>query len=796
MVIYYPFVIDGQPNLTSWILDLDDNKITLIFTALNPSNNGMPVDCTAILIGPDTDSISMAIRLLPSVVGLQINSTLVTCDLGMEFRNILEDTLSLDRAFLYYNSTGAAGDGVLLQDSSGVAYENIMGMQAVEIVQDSNPPTVMSFELLDLDDGKLVLSFNQPINIISLNFANLSLQNSPFNEAITVIVTLSDGNCTDGCEIGRLVTLSLSPSDLDRLKLEYGVCTYISNCYLYYTDAFVEDFGGNSIAKYSYCKNYLLRNLTLDTTKPSLTGCSLDLSLDQLSLEFDEPIDASNFIPSGVNISTTAVNIILTSASVIRSSNNFVIVISLGLDADRIKTSLSVYNDTTPSLSLISLAFEDIAGNSVHPTSMVCTFINDTNPPNVSSFILDLNSNILQIIFDEPVSMESINISGFKLTDAMGVTAVSLGDSKLLAIDLADDLELINDCNGLFDSSKLRAVYIILKNTSLIGIKTNNSFGNATYFTFLIIDDDSIFDLSGNDFISAGPIAAADIIADNSPATVTNFSLDMNIGQFVLTFSDVVDVRTLQYNEIFIQRSINTYSTLHSPSGTFNRNMNSSIIPIELGLHQLKEKLLGGLATNINTTYLTIRAAAVNDIRGVDIIAITSGNGIIASNYIRDSVPPKLTSFSLDMDEGRIWLAFDEPINRYSFNFTLFSIQADSVNVTNTSTNFTICVAYLEYGPYSYSTAFRYRLFDSFLRLLYEDPSIATNSSTTNLVIMQGGVLDASGNPINMTGPVNVNGYTPRRRKYISCSLANCKLANDDITDSSFIVSYLCTNTF
>ena len=759
--ISYLFIIDGQPNLTSWNLDLDDNKITLILTTLNSSNNGMPVDCTAILIGPVTGDISMAIQLLPSVEGLQINNTVVTCDLGMKFRYTLEDTLSLVTAFLYYNSTGAAGDGVLLQDSSGVAYENIMGTQA-EILPDSNPPTVMSFELLDLDDGELVLSFDQPINITTLNFTNLSLQSSPFNEVITVVVPLSDGNCTDGCEVGRHVTLSLNPSDLDRLKLENGVCTYISNCYLYYTDTFVEDFGGNTIAKYSYCKNYLLQNLTLDTTRPSLTGCSLDLSLDQLSLEFNEPIDASSFIPFGVNISTTVGNIILTSASVIRSANNFVIVISLGLDADRIKTSL--YNDTI-SLSITSLAFKDIACNSVHPISMVCTFINDTNSPNVTSFILDLNSNILQIVFDEPVLMESINISGFKLTDAMGISIVSLSDSELLD---SDDMEVINNYNCLFDSTKLRTIYIALKNTSLTAVKTNNSFGNTTYFTFLLIDDDSIFDLSSNGFISTGPIAAADVIADNSPATLANFSLDMNIGRFVLTFSDVVDVSTLRYNEIVIQRSSYTSSTLHSPFGPYDRSLDSSIIPIDLygsDLRQLKYKLLGGLATNIYTTYLTMSAHTINDIRGVDIIAITSGNGIIASNYIRDSTPPVLTSFNLDMDEGRIWFTFDEPINQYRFNFTLFSIQADSSSIVNTSTNFASRISY--YHTYSYSTTFIYQLSSSFLRLLYEDPSVAINNSTTNLVIMQGGVFDASGNPINTTGPVNVlNGFTPRRRKY------------------------------
>ena len=752
--------LDGQSNLMSWSLDLDNNNIMLYFAALNSSNNGMPIDCSAILIGSISGDINMATRLLPSVIGLQVNDTTVTCDLGMKFRHILDYVLNASDYYLYYNSSGITG--YLIQDPHGMVYENTMGMLAAEVVLDSSPPALINFELLNLNDGELVLSFSQPINVTTLNFTYLSLLSSSFNEAITVAVSLSDSNCTSGCEIGRCVTLSLESTDIDRLKLQSSVCTNVSNCYLYYTGAFVEDFGGNSIVEYNYFTEYVLQNITLDTTGPSLIACSLDLTLDQLSLEFDEPIDASSFIPSGVNISTTKQNVFLTSASIVNSPNGSIIVINLGLDTDNIKTSLSEENDNI-SVSVMSFAFKDIGGNSIYSDSMLCTFGNDTVMPNVSFHILDLNSNILQVIFAEPVLMESINISGFQLTDEMGITTVSLSDSTLL------NISLFNDCNGLYATNELRTVYLLLTNTSLTAVKTYNRFGNRGYFSFLLIDDDSIFDLSGNGIISTGPIAAADVIADNSPATLANFSLDMNIGRFVLTFSDVVDVSTLRISEILIQMSPITYSTRHSPTGSYS-HVDSSIVSIDLresNLRQLKTKILDGLATNINTTYLTMSADAVNDLRGVDIIAITSGNSMIASNYIRDSTPPVLTSFSFNMNNGRISFIFDEPINQNSFNFTLFSIQADSVNISNTSTNFTINVAYLQYGPYAYSTEFEYQLSSTFIRLLYEDPSVAINSSTTNLVIMQGGVFDVSGNPISTTGPVSVNIFIPRQRKYI-----------------------------
>ena len=759
--IIHILLLDGQPNLTRWILDLDDNKITLYLNALSSSNNGRPIDCTAILIGPNTGDINTAVRLPPSVEGLQDNETMATCDLGMEFRYMLENRFSLENASnlsLYYNSSGAAGSGILLQDSNGMTYENVMGTLAEEVVPDSNPPALMSFELLDLDDGELVLSFSQPINTTTLNFANISLRSSSFNEAITITVPLTDGNCTDGCNIGRYVTFALKPSDLDNLKLENGVCTYVSNCYLHYTDAFVKDFGEKPISRHSSCTNYLPINLTLDETSPSLTECNLDLSLDKFYLHFNEIIDVSSFEPSGINVSIGANNVLLSSASNIRNPSSSVVVIYLGIDADDIKASLMVENATV-FVSLKSIAFEDTSGNGVNLISMLCTFINDTRSPNVSSFTLDLNSNFLQIIFHEPVSMEHINISGFWLTDAMNTTTVSLSDSQLLGYD---DLELTNDCYGLYDSNKLRTIYIALKNNGLTAVKTNS------HVTYLLIDNDTVFDMSGNGFISVGPIAAANVIDDYSPATVVNFSLDMNIGQLVLTFNDVVDVSTTQLNEIFIQEDAYS-SRKHVPSGPHS-SIDSSIIGINLNLIQLKyELLLYGLAADINSTYLTIRAHAINDYRGVDIIAITDGNGLVASNYIRDDEPPVLISFSLDLNAGRIWFTFDEPIPQNSFNFSLFSIQADSVNITNASVNFYNDGVYLRnsYSYYYYSTRFEYGLYSNLISLLYSDPFVALDDNTTNLVIMQGGVFDASGNPIITTGPFNVDRFISRQRKLI-----------------------------
>ena len=259
-----------------WSLDLDNNKITLQFadpspvvnaSSLNSANNGMPIDCTAILIGPVTGDISMAVRLLPSVVGLQVDDTLATCDLGMEFRSMLNANAGLGtnptNTFLYYDLSGATGGPgtVLLLDSSNTTYSNTLGTVVAQIIPDSNSPAIASFELLDLDEGLVVLSFTQPINVTTFNFSDLSLQNSPVKEAISLNFTLTNGSCENGCEIGRNITLHLIQEDLNQLKLKEDICVSISTCYPHHTDLLVKDFEENSISAYRFSLNYLLQSL-------------------------------------------------------------------------------------------------------------------------------------------------------------------------------------------------------------------------------------------------------------------------------------------------------------------------------------------------------------------------------------------------------------------------------------------------------------------------------------------------------------------------------------------------------
>ena len=763
-----------------WSLDLDNNTIVLQFDSLslNPANNGMPVDCTAMLIGPITGNISMAVRLPSSAEGLQIDDTTATCDLGMKFRATLNANSGLatdqTNTFLYYDSSGATGGPgkILLLDSSNTEYSNTMGTAATQVMPDDNSPSIASFELLNLNEGQMVFSFTQPVNITTFNFADLSFQNSPVNDATSVNVSLTNGSCENGCEIGRHITFCMAQADLEQLKLNEGICVSISTCYPHHTDLLAKDFGENFISSYKFGINYLLQHLILDITHPALTFCNLNLSMDNLVLALDEPVNAITFNPLSITLRDNAnlTEITLTSASSTRSPSGSVIVIDVGTDADKLKTSTLVASGNDIYASLLPSSFEDIAGNTMQSALMVCNFTNDTYPPNVASFNLDLNSNLLHVMFTEPVLVESLNISGFKLANSMSVDAhntVNLDDSCLF------------DCDNSPADDAVRMISIAFGGQSLTKIKTDNNIGTAVTNTYLFIDDNSFTDTNGNGYVFPGVIGAAVVIADNSPATAVGFSLDMNIGQIVLTFDDVVDVSTWSSSqETFIQRAALTYNSKQGLSGIVISNT-SNVISVNISIYDLtclKMQLNYDTATGLNTTYLTIQAHAVNDIRGVDIIAVTDGNGIAANYYVGDSEPPQLMYFDLDMYNGRIYFYYDEPIANNRFYPSLFTLLGDTMAFNHLSSLNLSFGSELEYCIYSNCNSFcYYYLPNDVWSILGNNPNIARDASTTNLIIMQGGVNDTSGNPIDMIGPIGVRTYTPGRSMcYRNTSISFC----------------------
>ena len=60
------------------------------------------------------------------------------------------------------------------------------------------------------------------------------------------------------------------------------------------------------------------------------------------------------------------------------------------------------------------------------------------------------------------------------------------------------------------------------------------------------------------------------------------------------------------------------------------------------------------LLSSINDSFITITPSLCRDIAGNEVVEIARSFSLIASNFIRDNVKPRLMNWGLDMDTGII----------------------------------------------------------------------------------------------------------------------------------------------
>ena len=123
----------------------------------------------------------------------------------------------------------------------------------------------------------------------------------------------------------------------------------------------------------------------------------------------------------------------------------------------------------------------------------------------------------------------------------------------------------------------------------------------------------------------------------------------MNDGILVLSFSEVVDVDTLQVNEFVLQNNINgaaalTYPLSHVSFGQSNdKTVYINILQSDIFMLQL----IDGLASDEFNTYLYFSSSAVSDTNGNSIVPISSNMARKISVFTNDITPPVLISLLL-----------------------------------------------------------------------------------------------------------------------------------------------------
>ena len=498
--------------------------------------------------------------------GTHTSGTLVvSCSLGSAMQVFLRSTvpdLSMVGAFFNTGSgiTGGSPSAEIMDTSTGVV------VTSSTITADTTPPNLQSFVEFDLDYGSLTFSFSEAVNVSSLDFTKLTLQNDFAVTAGNPSYMLTGGVCdsTCNCTSGTVITFCINEQDLNAIKLMTGLCTGESNCVPNYEAGFISDLSDPSvtpsttreIAAYDPAATSTLAMHQLvsggfvsDTSSPTLTSFDIDLSDDTLTLTFSEPVDVSSFTPTGLTLqsmSTGGTTLTLTSATTTSSPDGAVITLALEGDADLLKLETFATSSDNTFLSVSSTAFIDVYGNAItaiNSTSaiQVNNYTDDTTGPEIASFTLDLDSNSLLITFSEPVINSTIEIANFSLTNNDSIS-LDLQSGTLQA-------------TGLTADGRILTISIQLDGESLTSLKTNDTIGTALTDTFVSVESDSFADV----YTFTNPsqvIAASSIVPDNTPAVLSRYSIDMNIGVLTLTFTDVIDSSSYRTDRIEIQKML------------------------------------------------------------------------------------------------------------------------------------------------------------------------------------------------------------------------------------------------
>jgi hypothetical protein len=273
-----------------------------------------------------------------------------------------------------------------------------------------------------------------------------------------------------------VVEVSIAQADADNIKSLRMFASSNLTTYMSITDALISDMHSNDIVALSatpdcsstcfgdcVCESdaIVVSNFTRDTTAPDMVQFSLSLNAaGELSMTFSEAVDmvTLNLTKLVLRNSTSSPSqaFRLTGGDVTSVSlTEFTVVPTVDdLNAIKLLGDLAISNIST-FLSVEDEAIFDFAGNAiVAEITSVTTYSDDTQPPAVSRFDLNMSSGIVLVHFSEAIDMSSFDETQIVIQDAarrtdsnfvnLAVSSVSSVSATIVQIDLT-----LSDLNSL-----------------------------------------------------------------------------------------------------------------------------------------------------------------------------------------------------------------------------------------------------------------------------------------------------------------------------------------------------------
>ena len=602
------------------------------------------------------------------------------------------------------------------------------------VAPDFDPPVPSSFSL-DMNTGTLVITFQEPLATESSDYdlSLVYLTGTPDLDA-DIAYNLSSSMLTSTEFYSTRLTITLSSTDLNTIKVDTDVCTSLSNCFLIANDtSFVDTEDNLALATITPVTVF-----TADTTQPQTVAFSIDLNMGLLTLTFTEPLDTNSIDFSMINVygpsgSGTPVNL----AGNDFNSTNYDTILLIILGPDTLNPIKILANTGSLSLALGSTAATDTNGNPlvpISPTSAIVPsiFIPDTTPPSIIGFTPGYpEERQITLIFDEYINPSTWNGNEFTL-----VLTTRQGQFEYPGFTQGTVSTTVSD----------RLVYTFSA-TEFVS-PFSDRYATAYYQGLVIFEPDAglIADISGNVFSGAStPLVYRNntLPPDTESPRLMSFVLDLDTGSFNMTFSEAVTILTTA-GQVTLQDApispANSYTLMSN--GTLTSILASEFITIVMNMTDLNNiKSNSVLGTSTANTYLIANELFAMDLFGNLMENITTG--LQATSVIPDTQQPITMRFKMDINGAQVTVDFSEPMSS-TVDFSQVYLGGTA---QNPSPQYNLSGSSL-LGTEALSTRLVFSIHPDVLQMIKFDTSVCTGLENCFLFLTSASFADISRNPV------------------------------------------------
>lgn len=619
------FIPDTTPPVIgNFFVDMNLGKLTLPFSEVVLLNSFSPESVT--FLGPREESNTLTLSNQSTFTRLTGGS-----DIGVQLTVFDLNSLKAQDFFTRKNDSFLVlAEGVL--DTSNNVFQSISPSNAVQAAlyeTDSTLPILISFERFDRELGSLVLFFNEPVDINSVQIDNLYILAAPNS---TSEYRLTGGEIMYVDESKLSMSVVLSKQDRTLLKIITDLARDEESVFVSILEGFVEDTSGNPCEGINHTHPLKLRKGQFrgDTVQASLMSYTLDLNIGLLHLTFDDVLNATSIdatklkIQNSTSVHDSNVTYILTSQTNVLSTNLDIVTLALSKeDVDALKLNLMLARDASSTFISFESSFAaDIEGKlvmsvSMEGAAMVNSFVPDSTRPQFLSFDLDMDTGLMNMSFTEPILV---------------VTAIT----REMVFHNDEPLQEQYMMYGLTNSSILTtsatsfSILISIGYDDLNQLKEMSNLATERMNTFVSVSELFLVDTSEN-YIAESSVMVSTFVVDSTPPEVVYFDMQLTSpAALQVHFSEAVSIGSNT------SRSFTLQNDLSSPSISLALTSIDTITQPKLDELEITLRLSyttrlltdDGIGSSVDSLFLSLVPEDLMDHNNNDVIPVLTSNAL------------------------------------------------------------------------------------------------------------------------------------------------------------------------